>query len=269
MTSRFDPEPALMHGLLGGSDQAVRTRRRLPALMAAVGFLQAAALGVICFLPVFAPAPSPSAVGVFGRVLFYDPPPPPPPPLPRGTMLELKARRPEAARPVPVEPAEPERETPIESVATPEPASVETDPGAREEDRFGSPAGIELGSVLGVESGGDEGVVGGLPGGIPGGAIGGTGTGAVLDYDAPPRILRQPIPRYPPDAFVQKLEGTVTFEILIDADGHVARARLVQSIPSLDRAAYQAVLQWLFQPAVKHGRPVATIALAPVRFRIR
>jgi hypothetical protein len=42
----------------------------------------------------------------------------------------------------------------------------------------------------------------------------------------------------------------------------------MQSVPLLDAAAIQTVQQWLFQPAVKHGRPVATIAQAPVTFRI-
>jgi outer membrane biosynthesis protein TonB len=36
----------------------------------------------------------------------------------------------------------------------------------------------------------------------------------------------------------------------------------------LDAAALQTVYQWIFHPAVKHGRPVPTIAHAPVAFRI-
>ena len=57
-------------------------------------------------------------------------------------------------------------------------------------------------------------------------------------------------------------------EILIDAQGRVARARVVQSVPLLDAAALQTVYQWLFMPAMKHGRPVATLAHIPVAFRI-
>ena len=36
----------------------------------------------------------------------------------------------------------------------------------------------------------------------------------------------------------------------------------------LDAAALQTVYQWVFSPAVKGGRPVATVASAPVTFRI-
>ena len=114
----------------------------------------------------------------------------------------------------------------------------------------------------------EGGVVGGVPGGVLGGVIGGTGDGPVMDYDQPPRAIRLTQPKYPPDAFVKKIEGTVEVEILIDANGNVARARVIQSIPALDQAALKTVYRWRFSPAIKNGRPVATIANAPVAFRI-
>jgi protein TonB len=121
-----------------------------------------------------------------------------------------------------------------------------------------------------MEGGVEGGMVGGVPGGVIGGVIGGTGTGPVpvLDYDRPPRALRTTKPVYPPDAFVKKVEGTVLLEILIDDSGRVARVRIVQSMPLLDRAAVEAVRTWIFEPAYKKGRPVASLASAPVTFRI-
>lgn len=101
-----------------------------------------------------------------------------------------------------------------------------------------------------------------MPGGVPGAA----GHGAVPDFDAPPRILRQPKPGYPQDAFARKVDGTVVLLIWIDATGRVVAARVLESIPLLDQAAREAVLEWQFQPALKHGRPVASVARAPVRF---
>jgi outer membrane biosynthesis protein TonB len=44
--------------------------------------------------------------------------------------------------------------------------------------------------------------------------------------------------------------------------------KIIQSIPALDHAARETVKQWIFSPAVKNGRAVATIAQAPVSFRI-
>jgi protein TonB len=123
-----------------------------------------------------------------------------------------------------------------------------------------------------MEGGVEGGVVGGLPGGVLGGVIGGTGRGTVpvveRDYDRPPRPIRMTRPVYPQEAFVKKVEGTVLLELLIDANGQVVRARVLQSVPLLDDAALEAVGQWLFAPAVKHGRPVATVAQAPISFRI-
>jgi outer membrane biosynthesis protein TonB len=46
------------------------------------------------------------------------------------------------------------------------------------------------------------------------------------------------------------------------------RARVLQSIPLLDTAALEVVREWIFTPAVRHGVPVATVARAPVVFRI-
>jgi protein TonB len=116
------------------------------------------------------------------------------------------------------------------------------------------------------------GVEGGVPGGIPGGVVGGcvgcTGDGPVLDYDQGPQIVRQTKPLYPQEAFVKKIEGVVVLEILIDDSGRVVRVRIVRSVPMLDRAAVDAVQKWIFVPAIRHGRPVATVAMAPVYFRI-
>ena len=107
-----------------------------------------------------------------------------------------------------------------------------------------------------MEEGVEGGVVGGVPGGVLGGVIGGTGDGPVMDYDQPPRPIKITRPQYPQEAFVKKIEGTVVVEILIDSHGRVVRARVIQSVPLLDAAALQTVYQWVFAPAVKHGRPV-------------
>ena len=122
--------------------------------------------------------------------------------------------------------------------------------------------------LQGMEEGVEGGVVGGVPGGVLGGVIGGTGDGVVMDYDQGPRPIKITQPKYPPEAFVKKIEGTVEVEILIDITGRVSKARVVRSIPALDEAARQTVLQWIFSPAIKNGRPVATVASAPVTFRI-
>ncbi len=86
--------------------------------------------------------------------------------------------------------------------------------------------------------------------------------------DHAPVPLRLTKPAYPQKAFMEKIEGTVIVEIVIGTDGNVTRARVVQSVPGLDEAALRVVYEWKFKPAIKNGKPVATIANAPVAFRI-
>jgi protein TonB len=184
--------------------------------------------------------------------------------LPRGSALRETAK---ADLPKPVSENPQTLTAPIQVPVTPK-AEIQPDAGVKPEEQFGSETGSDLGNELGMEGGVDGGVPGGVIGGVVGGVLGGTGTGPVLDYDAPPKAVRITRPQYPQEAFVKKIEGTVVVEILIDSYGRVVRARVMQSVPLLDAAAIQTVQQWLFQPAVKHGRPVPTIAQAPVTFRI-
>jgi protein TonB len=198
------------------------------------------------------------------RALLWDPPPPPPPPLPKGSSLrDMK----EPPRPVTENPrpTDPSMQVPIE-VPLDKPAKPET--GVREEDQAGSPTGSEGGVPEGMEGGVEGGVVGGVLGGVIGGVVGGTGTIPVMDYEQAPRPIKITRPLYPQEAFIKKVEGTVTVEIVIDAAGNVVSARVVKSVPLLDAAAIQTVYQWRFMPAMKQGRAVASIAHAPVTFRI-
>jgi protein TonB len=145
---------------------------------------------------------------------------------------------------------------------------VEPEKGIDPLKQFGVADGSEAGSKDGMAGGVEGGTVGGTLGGVIGGVIGGTGDSPVMDYDQPPRPLKMTRPVYPQEAFIKKIEGIVTVEIYIGIDGRVGRARILRSIPQLDAAAIQCVQQWLFSPAIKGGRPVPTVANAPVTFRI-
>ena len=220
----------------------------------------------VVFVPIFMPDELPDQGD--RRVVFFDPPPPPPPPLPKGSPLQQQQAKPETPKPVNENKPKAEFTAPIETPQPQETARIEPDAGVRPEDQFGSATGSDFGDALGMEEGVEGGVVGGVPGGVLGGVLGGTGTGPVMDYDSAPRPIKITRPQYPQEAFVKKIEGTVVVEILIDTQGKVVRARVIQSVPLLDAAALQTVYQWVFQPAVKHGRPVPTIAHAPVACRI-
>lgn len=247
------------------SDSGPKTRweqLRSRLSVSIVAHLVVAAL--IVLVPIFLPEELPEQGD--RRVVFFDPPPPPPPPMQKGSSARPEQVKPEPPKKV-VEKPKPDFVAPIE---TPQPQEkpLEPESGVKPQDQFGSETGSDLGDALGMEGGIEGGVVGGVPGGVLGGVLGGTGNGPVSDYDTGPRPIKMTKPQYPQDAFIKKIEGTVVVEILIDSQGRVVRARVIQSVPLLDQAAVQCVYQWLFQPALKHGRPVAIVAQAPVNFRI-
>jgi TonB family protein len=111
---------------------------------------------------------------------------------------------------------------------------------------------------------------GGVQGSVASGAVDETATDLELvrDYDEPPRPIKITQPQYPQEAFVKKIEGTVVVEIVVDARGRVVKTRVMQSVPALDTNAIECVKAWEFKPATKGGQPVATVALAPITFRI-
>jgi protein TonB len=214
----------------------------------------------LILIPLYWPEPSPTQPNDMS-ILIFNPPPPPPLPLPKGNpaLKDLKPAQPVTPDPQPVKPA---FTAPADIV---EPSTKEA--RAPEIDQAGITEGSDSGVPEGMEGGVPEGQVGGVLGGVIGGVPGGTGT-IVQDYDQPPRLLKKTTPKYPQEAFVKRVEGTVLVEILIDSSGRVIQARIIKSVPLLDAAAVQTVRQWLFAPAIKGGRPVATLAHAPVTFRI-
>jgi periplasmic protein TonB len=220
-------------------------------------------LAALVLVPLLWPTESPDTTD-YVRALLYNPPPPPPPPLPKGSAMVEKPEPPKQTTPEP-ETKKPDFVAPVEQ---PQENELRPEDRASESEQAGSATGSDMGVPEGMEVGVEGGVVGGVPDGVIGGVIGGTGDIPVMDYDTPPRLLRQTRPIYPQEAFIKKIEGVVEVEIFIDSTGRVSRARVLRSVPMLDAAAIQTVKQWVFAPAVKGGRPVSTTAIAPVTFRI-
>jgi protein TonB len=256
--SALDRSDELFTGLVASNPRKPPRSMIMPASL--IGHL--IAIAMLFLVPIIWPSALPNEAD---RViaLIYNPPPPPPPPLPKGSAMLEKQEPPKKVAPEPTPTKEPEFVAQIE----PE-KPIQPENRAAESDQAGSPTGSDIGVPEGMEEGVEGGVVGGTPGGVIGGVIGGTGDGPVMDYDQPPRVLRQTKPIYPQEAFVKKIEGVVELEVIIGSDGRVSVRRIIHSVPVLDAAAVQTVKQWLFSPAIKNGRPVSTVALIPVSFRI-
>jgi protein TonB len=64
------------------------------------------------------------------------------------------------------------------------------------------------------------------------------------------------------------VQGVVILEARIGIDGKVTNARVLRSIPLLDQAAIDAVMQWEFTPTLLNGQPVAIIMTTTVQFTL-
>ncbi len=198
--------------------------------------------------------------------------PPPPPPLKSGNPLTVERPEDEVPEPTP----DADEQDGVDQTFNPDRlAWTENIPDEilkpRVEMDFGVEDGWDFGHPLGMEGGIPGGVVGGVPGGIVGGVIGGTGTGVphVRNPDTGPRPIRMPRPTYTVEAIRKKISGEVVLRALIDVKGKVKVLDIVRSIPELDTEAVRVVERdWLFRPATKNGRPVATIAELVVTFNL-
>jgi TonB family protein len=82
----------------------------------------------------------------------------------------------------------------------------------------------------------------------------------------PPTKLFDVKPVYPQTARAAGVTGNVIVEITIAADGAVADARILRSIPLLDEAALQAVRQWRYDVTLLNGVPVPLTMIVTVPF---
>ena len=81
-----------------------------------------------------------------------------------------------------------------------------------------------------------------------------------------PTKIRDVKPVYPPIAQSARVTGVVILEVVIDADGNVAEAHVLKSIPLLDEAALDAVKDWKYRPTLLNGTPVPVIMTVAVNF---
>ena len=84
-----------------------------------------------------------------------------------------------------------------------------------------------------------------------------------------PTKTRDSKPEYPPIAQSTRVQGVVILEAIIGADGNIANARVLRSIPLLDAAALSAVSQWQFTPTLLNGQPVSVIMTVTVNFTLQ
>ncbi len=84
-----------------------------------------------------------------------------------------------------------------------------------------------------------------------------------------PKILTKVNPVYPEEARKKGLEGLVVCEAIITAEGTVSSLKILKSSDeAFDQPTIDALMQWTFEPATLHGRPVDVIYILTVRYRL-
>ena len=84
-----------------------------------------------------------------------------------------------------------------------------------------------------------------------------------------PSVLDRVKPRYPEDARLSEIEGTVWVTALVGVDGAVHDAIVASGPAALRDEALSTIWQWKFKPAMAHDDPVAVWVAVPVKFTLR
>jgi len=100
------------------------------------------------------------------------------------------------------------------------------------------------------------------------GQMGSGGVGGMFDGDIIP--LQRIPPQYPRDAARSGITGWVQLEVLVNADGTVRSARVIESKPKglFEASAVQAVMRWKFKPKVVNGQPVPQRGSQRIEFNL-
>jgi TonB family protein len=82
-----------------------------------------------------------------------------------------------------------------------------------------------------------------------------------------PSPVRKVDPKYPPTLINEHVEGEVILYAVIRRDGSVDSIQLVRGLDEeLDKNAMNALGQWKFRPATRHGEPVELEAIVHIPF---
>jgi TonB family protein len=206
----------------------------------------------------------------------------PPPKAERQGRQTISSPMPARQEPKPIEPAiAPPEPKPAPIASEPLPvvvAPIVTAPGD-DRDRAGvlqqaraEPESRGPGTGGGVGAGQGTGLGEGNGSGVGPGSGGGTGGGPFRPGSGiePPRLLREIKADYTEEARRAGIAGDVLLEIVVRQDGTVGTVKLLQGLGGgLNDRAVQAVRQWRFAPATRHGTPVDVVVEVAVEFKLR
>jgi protein TonB len=80
-------------------------------------------------------------------------------------------------------------------------------------------------------------------------------------------VLKTVPPMYPPIARIRRLSGAVVIQITVGKDGKVRNPQFISGQPVFRDAAFDAVKQWKFKPAMLNGQPIDQSTQIKMDFR--
>lgn len=98
----------------------------------------------------------------------------------------------------------------------------------------------------------------------------GAGTGGMGLFDGDIIPLARIAPQYPRAAQIDGIEGTVKLEVIVNSDGSVRSAKVLQAKPRgvFEAVAVTAMLKWKFKPRVVDGKPVEQRGVQELNFTL-
>ena len=87
--------------------------------------------------------------------------------------------------------------------------------------------------------------------------------------DSPAHLIFRIAPDYPQTMKARGIMGYVEIAMVVDTIGRVCKTEVIRADhPDFAEAALKATREWIFEPALIEGRPVAVKVTAPFRFII-
>lgn len=87
-----------------------------------------------------------------------------------------------------------------------------------------------------------------------------------------PIVIREVRPDYTSEAKAQRIEGMVTLDVVVNADGAVGDVTVAKSLDSvygLDQQAVNAAKEWKFKPGTKDGKSVPVRVFIQLNFTLK
>ena len=84
-----------------------------------------------------------------------------------------------------------------------------------------------------------------------------------------PKLLSSVAAVYPPPARAKGVQGDVTIDALIDANGKVSATNVLTGNPLLQRAAVDSLRLWKYQPAKLNGEPIPIHINVTIAFHLK